>query len=136
MQSEMRRPGPIHIEGFVGALDLQLRDEVPRVRRRALPEMFHRFGRSLRSMLQPIFQSGAIILTSVAVIVAVGAAPASMRTPPPANTPVAAPSGPVLEPAGSTNLRDSLPPDEFLAAGDVFTVQVADNQDIPRMEKE
>ncbi len=137
MPSEMRRPGPINIGAYVAALDLQLREEVSRVERWTLPDGFHRLARALKTVLRPILQSGAVVLTSVAVIVAVGAAPASMRTPSPADTPLATPTEPRFAVSEEFQLRDSLPPDEFLAVADkVTSVQEADNPDMPPMAKE
>jgi hypothetical protein len=133
----MRRPGTIDIETYISALDLQLRDEVTRVRRRPLPHVILRLWSTLKSKLQPILQSGAIVLTSVAVIVAVGAAPASMRTPSSSNTPLVIPSEPLVAIADQSRMQDRLPPDEFLAVGDESaSVQLADNPDISPMEKE
>lgn len=137
MPSEMRRPGPINIEAYVSALDLQLREEVPRIERWALPEVFHRLARALKSVLQPILQSGAMVLTSIAVIVAVGAAPASMQIPAPVDTPLPTPTESQFAVIEGMSLQDKLPPDEFLAVADELTaVQVADNPDMPPMEKE
>ena len=137
MPSEMRRPGTIDIDEFVTALDRQLREEVGRVDRWALPQVVHRFVRAFRAAMKPIIQSAAIVLTSFAVIVAVGAAPASIRDPAPAEQPLATP-GPrqVLVDEG-TQLRDKLPADEFLAVSDESAaVQEADNSDMPPMTKE
>lgn len=137
MPSEMRRPRAIEIDHFVAALDRQLREEVKRGRRRTLPHFVHRFARALRTAMQPILQSGAILLTSFAIIVAVGAAPASMRTPPPADTPLASPSPPAVVVSDAPDLRDNLPADEFLAAGDESaSVQEADILDMPPMTME
>ena len=137
MPSEMRRPGTIDIDDFVIALDLQLREEVARVERWALPQVVHRFVRALRAALKPIVQSGAIVLTSFAVIVAVGAAPASMRSPAPAEHPLATPGPPQVVVDEGTQIRDNLPADEFLAVSDESAaVQEADNPDMPPMTKE
>jgi hypothetical protein len=133
----MRRPGPINIDDYVAALDLQLREEVARIERRTLPDGFHRVARAVKTVLQPILQSGAMVLTSIAVIVAVGAAPASMQTPAPVDTPLATPTEPRFAVTEEVQLRDSLPPDEFLVVADEFTsVPLADNPDMPPMEKE
>jgi hypothetical protein len=137
MPSEMRRPRAIHIEEYVTALDRQLRVEVIRMERRALPQVVHRFARVLKTALQPILQSGAIALTSFAVIMAVVAAPASMRTPPPATPTLATPSQAGIVVDVVRDIRDNLPADEFLAVADESTaVQEADNPDIPPMTKE
>jgi hypothetical protein len=78
-----------------------------------------------------------MVLTSIAVIVAVGAAPASMQTPAPVDTPLATPTEPRFAVTEEVQLRDSLPPDEFLVVADEFTsVPLADNPDMPPMEKE
>ena len=137
MPSEMRRPGTIDIEAFVSALDRQLREEVGRVERWALPQVVHRFVRGLRAALKPIVQSAAIVLTSFAVIVAVGAAPASMRNPSPAEQPLATPGQVQVPVDEGTQIRDNLPADEFLAVSDESAaVQEADNLDMPPMTKE
>ncbi|MGH8914409.1 MAG: hypothetical protein ACRDZM_07835 [Acidimicrobiia bacterium] len=137
MSSEMRRPGAVNIKSYVAALDLQLREEAPRVDRRALPGAVLRLVRSLRSILEPILLSGAMVLTSVAVIVAVGAAPASMRVPPSSEAPLATPGPPRAVVTEQVQLRDNLPPEEFLAVAEESpSVQVADNLDMPPMEME
>jgi hypothetical protein len=133
----MRRPRLIDIEDYVAALDRQLRDEVVRIERRSLPQVFHRIARVMKTALQPILQSGAILLTSFAIIVAVGAAPASMRTPAPPDTPLAAPSRPSIVMGVGREIRSNLPADEFLAVADESpSVQEADNLDMPPMSKE
>jgi hypothetical protein len=137
MPSDMRRPGAIAIDEFVAALDRQLREEVGRVDRWALPQVVHRFVRTLRAVLKPIVQSAAIVLTSFAVIVAVGAAPASMRNPAPAEQPLATPGQVQVLVDEGTQIRDNLPADEFLAVSDESAaVQEADNLDMPPMTKE
>jgi len=137
MPSEMRRPGTIVIDDFVNALDRQLREEVGRAERWALPQVVHRFVRTLRAALKPIVQSAAIVLTSFAVIVAVGAAPASMRNPAPAEQPLATPGQVQVLVDEGTQIQDNLPADEFLAVSDESTaVQEADNLDMPPMTKE
>ncbi|HSK06230.1 MAG TPA: hypothetical protein VK990_01835 [Acidimicrobiia bacterium] len=133
----MRRPRAIHVEEYVAALDRQLREETMRIERRSLPHAVHRLTRALRTALQPILQSGAVVLTSLAIIVAVGAAPASMRTPAPADAPLATPSQPGIVAGTGRDVRDNLPPDEFLAvADDSPSVQEADNPDMPPMTRE
>jgi len=137
MPSEMRRPRLIDIEDYVAALDRQLRDEVSRIERTSLPQVFHRIARVLKTAVQPILQGGAILLTSFAIIVAVGAAPASMRRPAPPDTPLATPSPPVTVVVAGREIRNNLPADEFLAVADVYSsVQEADNLDMPPMSKE
>jgi hypothetical protein len=133
----MRRPRLIDIEDYVAALDRQLRDEVVRIERRSLPQVFHRIARVMKTALQPILQSGAILLTSFAIIVAVGAAPASMRTSAPPDTPLAAPSRPSIVMGVGREIRSNLPADEFLAVADESpSVQEADNLDMAPMSKE
>ncbi len=134
MPSEMRRPAPIDIHHFVDLLDDQLRNEVALIERRALPTVFHRFARLLRTALRPLLQSGAMALTSIAVIVAVGVAPATVSDPAPPESLLAIPGidRSVVVDSGSTIL-DRLPPDEFLA---VESFQTADNRDIPHMTME
>lgn len=137
MPSEMRRPGPINIERYIDALDRQLSGELSQTRRSALPESFHRFARIVRSVLQPTLQSGAMILTSLAVIVAVGATPGSIGAPAPAHTALAPPSAALVIVSDGMRVRDSLPPGEFLTAAEEITInQVADNLDMPEMAKE
>lgn len=135
MPSEMRRPAPIDVADYVAALDRQLREEVVRIERRSLPHAIHRLARALRTALQPILQSGAIVLTSFAIIVAVGAAPASMRSPAPPDTPLATPSQPEIVAGIGRDIRDNLPADEFLAIAD-DSVREADNPDMPPMTRE
>ncbi|HEX6145763.1 MAG TPA: hypothetical protein VF083_03230 [Acidimicrobiia bacterium] len=135
MPSEMRRPAPIDVADYIAALDRQLREEVVRFERRSLPHAIHRLARALRTALQPILQSGAIVLTSFAIIVAVGAAPASMRSPAPPETPLATPSQPEIVAGIGRDIRDNLPADEFLAIAD-DSVQEADNPDMPPMTRE
>lgn len=137
MPSEMRRPGPINIERYIDALDRQLSGELSQTRRSALPESFHRFARVVRSVLQPTLQSGAMILTSLAVIVAVGATPGSIRAPAPAHTALSPPSAALVIVSDGMTVRDSLPPGEFFtAAEEIMVNQVADNLDMPLMAKE
>ena len=137
MPSEMRRPRSIGIEEFVASLDRQLREETVRIERKSLPHAVHRLARALRTALQPILQSGAVVLTSFAIIVAVGAAPASMRSPAPAHAPLATPSQPGFVAGIGREIRDNLPADEFLAvADDSISVQEADNLDMPPMTRE
>ena len=137
MPSEMRRPRAIGIEDFVTSLDRQLREEAVRIERKSLPHAVHRLARALRTALQPILQSGAVVLTSFAIIVAVGAAPASMRSPAPADAPLATPNQPGIVAGIGREIRDNLPADEFLAVADDSTsVQEADNLDMPPMTRE
>lgn len=137
MPSEMRRPPAIDLGTYVAALDRQLREEAVRIERKSLPHAVHRLARALRTALQPILQSGAVVLTSLAIIVAVGAAPASMRTPAPDDAPLATPSQPETVAGIGRDIRDNLPADEFLAVADDSTsVQEADNPDMPPMTRE
>lgn len=133
MPSEMRRPGPVNIDTYVAVLDHQLREEVSRVERRAMPFFIQRIARVLKTALQPLMQSGAVVLTSIAVIVAVGVAPATMSDPPPVDTPLADPGGNFEVVTDEGSFYDRLPPDEFLA---VESFQGADNLDTPHMEME
>jgi hypothetical protein len=133
MPSEMRRPGPIAIDAYVDLLDRQLRDEMVRIERRAWPSFVHRLTRALKTILQPLLQSGAVVLTSIAVIVAVGVAPATMRDPAPPETPLASPESVIVVETGAASLHDRLPPDEFLA---IESFQSPDIRDTPYMEME
>lgn len=133
MPSEMRRPGAIHIDDYVARLDRQLREEVARVERRSLPGFVLRIARAAKTALQPLLQSGAVVLTSIAVIVAVGVAPATMRDPAPPETPLGSPANDFVVDTEESSIQDRLPPDEFLA---VESFQPADNPDIPPMTAE
>ncbi len=133
MPSEMRRPGPVKIDNYIALLDTQLRGEVSRVERHPMPFLIQRIARVLKTALQPLIQSGAVVLTSIAVIVAVGVAPATMSDPPPVDTPLADPGGDFEVVTDQSSYYDRLPPDEFLA---VESFQGADNRDTPRMEME
>jgi hypothetical protein len=92
MSYEMRRPGTIRIEGFIRSMDTLLREEARQYERRSLPIGWHRRLRGLKTVLRPILQAGAMVLTSMAVIVAVGAAPASLPGAPPVSTQLAVPT--------------------------------------------
>jgi hypothetical protein len=58
-----------------------------------------------------------------------------MRSPAPADTPLAAPSRPEIVASVGREIRDNLPADEFLAVAD-DSVQEADNPDMPPMTRE
>jgi hypothetical protein len=92
MSYEMRRPGPIHIQGFIRSMDAILREETRRQARWGLPTGWHRLLGALKAVLRPVMQAGAMVLTSVAVIVAVGVAPASLPGAPPVSTRLAVPT--------------------------------------------
>jgi hypothetical protein len=92
MSYEMRRPGTIQIDAFIASLEVQLREEVRRQARRILPTRWHRGVRALKTLVRPLLQTGAMVLTSVAVIVAVGVAPASLPGAPPVDTRLAVPT--------------------------------------------
>lgn len=133
MPSEMRRPGPIAIEGYIDRLDLRIRDEAGRNRHASLPSPAHMAARRLRALLRPLLQSGAMVLTSLAVIVAVGVAPGTLPTATHDNSSVAAPADPssfIYEPNG---FLDRIPDDEFLASE---AVHVPDNPDTPQLGME
>jgi hypothetical protein len=134
MPSEMRRPGPIAIDGFAASLDLRLREAVKQTRHQTLPSKFLGFLRSVRRIVQPLMQSGAIVLTSLAIIVAIGVAPGTVQHP------VATPDTPVAAPSSSSyfvleghDFLSRLPAEEFLASEGV---QIADNQDTPLLAME
>jgi hypothetical protein len=129
MPSEMRRPGPIAIDGFSAALDLRLRAAVKQTRHQTLPSRLLGLLRSVRRVLQPLMQSGAIVLTSLAIIVAIGVAPGTLQRPiATANAPVDAPSSSSYFVLEGHDFLSRLPAEEFLASEGV---QIADNQDTP-----
>lgn len=133
----MRRPLTIDIDDFIESLDRQLREQVKQTPRRPVPLTLIRIGRTLKTALQPILQSGAIVLTSFAIIFAIGAAPASMQSPAPTNAPLATPTQPQFVLDLDREIRDNLPADEFLAVAEESpSVQEADISDMPPMTME
>ena len=121
MPSDMRRPATIDIDEFVMAMDARLRDEVGRTRRWMLPEAVKHPIKALKAAGKPVLQSGAMVLTALSVIIAVGVAPATLSTSQPENAPLAAPT--ITE--SVVSFTDRLPVDDLLA------VQKADNLDTP-----
>lgn len=134
MPSEMRRPGAMHLDDYEDALERLLREEALSRRRRRVSGLLHRLARSFRSVLRPTLQSGAMVLTSLAVIVAVGVAPATMRDPSPADAPLAAPSARsvVVEAPRADLLVAS---DDLVAAVGVTAIRLGDIPDTPRVER-
>ena len=130
MPSEMRRPGRINVDDFVSALDVRLRAEVGRTRRWAIPDSLKHPLRALRTVAKPMIQSGSMVLTALAVIIAVGVAPATLSTPTELAAPLAAPSVSADLSVESVEFITLLPAEEFLA------VQVADNPDTPPLTVE
>ncbi|MFZ0626422.1 MAG: hypothetical protein WAN34_07995 [Acidimicrobiia bacterium] len=133
MPSEMRRPGPVNIQTFVSQLDLRLRDEVPRTPHTSLPTFVHRVVKDIRAFLAPVLQSGAMVLTSLAIIVAVGVAPGTLSAPDTGSAVLSAPSAPRMFSSEPHDFLDRIPEDEFLASE---AVQVADNPDTPTLGME
>lgn len=93
MPSEVRRPTEIRLDRFVDRLDERLRDEAVKTRRARLPVGLHAMLRAVKVRALAVLQGGALALTALAVIVAVGVVPAmrpdgSTAT----NGPLAAPS--------------------------------------------
>lgn len=76
MRSDARRPSEIRLDRFVEQLDAHLREEAATIRRFALPESFHRLVRAVKVRALVLLQGGAMALTALAVLVAVGMAPA------------------------------------------------------------
>lgn len=133
MPSEMRRPGPVNIQTFVSQLDLRLRDEVPSTHHTSLPTFVHRVAKDIRAFLAPVLQSGAMVLTSLAIIVAVGVAPGTLSAPDTGSALLSAPSAPRMFSSEPHDFLDRIPKDEFLASE---AVQVADNPDTPTLGME
>lgn len=130
MPSEMRRPAAINVDDFVAALDVRLRVEVGLSRRWALPDHLKHPIRALRVVAKPMIQSGSMVLTALAVIIAVGAAPATVATRTELATPLAAPSV-------STDLtNESVIFTTLLPADDILAIRVADNPDTPSLTVE
>jgi len=75
MQSEARRPAEINLDQFVDRLDARLRDELAATRRVSLPTRFNRWLRAIKIRALAALQGGAMAVTALAVLVAVGVAP-------------------------------------------------------------
>ncbi len=75
MHSDARRPQDINLERYIDTLDQRLRGEVTRVRRFVLPSGMRRFLRAVKIRALAVVQGGALAMTAIAVIVAVGIAP-------------------------------------------------------------
>ena len=90
MHSEPRRPDSINLDRFIESLDERLRGEVKHTRRLVLPEGVRRLMRAFKIRALAFVQAGALALTAMAVIVAVGIAP-SMRAQPADDSVLAAP---------------------------------------------
>lgn len=124
MPSEMRRPDMPGIDHFLDALDVRLRTEVAATTRAIPPRRLYVLLHTLRRIGRPIAQSGAMALTGIAVIIAIGATPAANSGDLPGflRTPVAVPSETALVESDS-RFADRLPADAVLA------VQKADIHD-------
>jgi hypothetical protein len=129
MPSEMRRPEAINIETFVASLEVRLRDEVPRIKRWVIPERLRHPIRTLRTITRPMLQGGAMVLTALSIIIAVGVAPATVVQ---GHTEEAleAPTVPEEIYAGHTDFAVRTPNEDLLA------VEEADNQDASRLNME
>lgn len=93
MHSEARRPDHINLDRYVETLDERLRGEVGRIRRAILPDRVNRLIRAIKVRAFAIVQAGALALTAMAVIVAVGIAPTlTSETVPEESALVAAPA--------------------------------------------
>jgi len=130
MPSEMRRPATIDVNDFVAALDTRLRAEVGRTRRWAIPEQLRHPIRALRIIAKPMIQSGSMVLTALAVIIAIGATPTNVTRPAEFSSPLAAPS------LSADLASDSVQVINLLPADDVLAVQVPDNSDTPPLTVE
>jgi hypothetical protein len=75
MHSEARRPAEINLDQFVDRLDARLRDELAATRRVTLPTTINRSLRAFRIRVLAFIQGGAMAVTALAVMVAVGVAP-------------------------------------------------------------
>lgn len=131
MPSEMRRPELPDIDRFINALDMRLRTEVSGTRRSIPPRFVYNLAHIVKKLAKPLAQSGAMALTGLAVIIAVGATPAARigDLANPLATPLAAPNQTALIESDSAFL-DYLPEDDILA------VQEADIPDTPILETE
>ena len=76
MPSEVRRPSEIRLDRFVDNLDARLRAEAVKTRRIRLPARVNVMLRALKVRALAVLQGGALALTALAVIVAVGIVPA------------------------------------------------------------
>lgn len=72
--SATRRPEP-NLELFVTRLDERLRAEVGTMRRATLPAWLNRWIRAVRVRASVLVRGGAMVLTTVAVLLALGTAP-------------------------------------------------------------
>ena len=75
MHSEARRPAEINLDQFVDRLDARLRDELAVTRRVTLPTTINRWLQAFRIRALAFIQGGAMAVTALAVMVAVGVAP-------------------------------------------------------------
>ncbi len=80
MHSEARRPTEINLDQFVDRLDARLRDELAVTRRVTLPTTINRWLQAFRIRTLAFIQGGAMAVTALAVMVAVGVAP-TIRSP-------------------------------------------------------
>lgn len=116
MPSEMRRPEIPNLEHFYTILDGRLRTETLTTRRAISPRSLYAMLQAVRKLAKPVIQSAAMALTGLAVIIAVGATPASTSgdLAHSLTAPIAAPSEEALIESDRAFL-DYLPEDDILA---------------------
>ncbi len=76
MHSEARRPGDINLDRFVERLDARLRAEVTTIKRVSLPRSIYRALRAPKIRAMALLRGGAIVVTTLALMVAFGTYPA------------------------------------------------------------
>jgi hypothetical protein len=131
MPFEVRRPDVIDVDDFIASLDTRLRDEIGRTRRFVLPDGLKHPIRAFKTLSRPLLQSGAMVLTALAVIIAVGAAPATVsRTPEEVTAPLAAPTISTDRGVAGVDFADRIPSEDLIA------VQMPDIPDTPALTVE
>lgn len=134
MPSEMRRPEIPNIDRFINRLDERLRLEAVHISRAVPPWGVTSLLHKMRKLIKPLAQSGAMAMTALAVIIAIGATPAAttgdLATP--RSTPLAAPNETALV-QSDRNFIDYLPADDILA---LTAIQEADISDTSIFEPE
>ncbi len=131
MPSEMRRPEMPDLDHFINALDRRLRTEVVAARRAVPPRGLYALLNTLRKLAKPLAQSGAMALTGLAVIVAIGATPAARTSDlvHPISAPLASPNDQAL-------IESDMAFVYYLPEDDILAVQEADNPDTPTLVTE
>ena len=107
MHYEMRRPEVISVDAYVASLDARLRDEIPRIKRWVAPLWLRHPIETMKRNARPMLQGGAMVLTALAIIVAVGVAPATV-TPGHTETEIRAPTVSVDILVSNADLPDRL----------------------------